>query len=246
MKKKILVFFLFLAYSLCLQVLYSTEAQGGRAFLDTGVGFKTGDFGTPTRSDLFYFSPTMGYIDQKYDLSVSMPFLAQRNRTGSLSDTEGGIGDLIVRGGFWLIPERGNGLSLSSALAVKIPLADEEKGLGTGETDYGAFFTAGHRFNTIKFYASMGYIVRGDSSFEDYNDTFLYGLGISKDFGRTNCYISLDGRQSFIDNLDDPLELSIGFFHALNYNYSIRGSAFFGLNDGGPDIGLDFGIVRWF
>ena len=37
-------------------------AETRRAYLDISGGYKTGDFGTPTKSELFYVSPTLGYV----------------------------------------------------------------------------------------------------------------------------------------------------------------------------------------
>ncbi len=49
---------------------YGASAQEGRGYLDISGGYKTGDFGTPTTSDLWYFSPTLGYVAPWYDFSV--------------------------------------------------------------------------------------------------------------------------------------------------------------------------------
>jgi hypothetical protein len=49
-----------------------------------------------------------------------------------------------------------------------------------------------------------------------------------------------------VPGAQNPLEVTVGLFHVLNVDYALRGSAFKGLNNGGPDFGTDFGIVRWF
>lgn len=49
-----------------------------------------------------------------------------------------------------------------------------------------------------------------------------------------------------VPGAEDPLEVTIGFFHVLNVDYAIRGNAFKGLNNGGPDLGVDLGFVKWF
>lgn len=43
-------------------------AEDGRSYLDMSAGYKTGDFGTPTRSDLYYVMPTLGYVAPRYDV----------------------------------------------------------------------------------------------------------------------------------------------------------------------------------
>jgi len=221
-------------------------ADTGRGYLDFGGGYKTGDFGTPTTSSLYYLSPTIGYVAPEYDVSITVPYLSLTNKSGGQSRTESGVGDIILRGGAVFIPEGSSGFSLNGTLALKLPTADETRGLGTGETDYGAFLGLNQRVGNFKLSLTGGYIKIGDPAALNYNDIPLYGIGISRAFGGTNIAVSLDGRRSMVPGAQDPREISVGFFHILNADYAVRGSAFKGLNNGGPDFGTDLGIVRWF
>ena len=224
----------------------AVSADTGRGYLDLGGGYKTGAFGTPTTSSLYYFSPTIGYVAPGYDVGVTVPLLSLTNKTGGQSRTESGVGDIILRGGLVFIPEGSGGFSLNGTLALKLPTADETRGLGTGETDYGAFLGLHQRIGNFKLSLTGGYIKVGDPPAINYNDIYLYGVGISRVFGATNIAVSLDGRRSMVPGAQNPQEVSVGFFHVLNVDYAIRGSAFKGLNNGGPDFGMDFGVVRWF
>ena len=125
-------------------------AEDGRSYLDMSAGYKTGDFGTPTRSDLYYVMPTLGYVAPRYDVSVAVPYLSMSNKTNGATTSESGIGDVILRGGRVFVPEGRDGFSLDGALAVKLPTADKNKGLGTGETDYGVFLSLHQRFDKTK------------------------------------------------------------------------------------------------
>lgn len=225
---------------------FGAAAQEGRGYLDISGGYKTGDFGTPTTSGLYYLSPTLGYVAPRYDVSITVPYMSLTNETGGVSTTESGIGDIILRGGMVFVPETERGLSINGSLALKLPTADETKGLGTGETDYGALLSLHQRLEKIKLSFMGGYIKVGDPPAFNYNDIYLYGVGISRVFGRTDLYASLEGRRSTVPGADNPQELNFGFFHLFNKDYSLKGSAFFGLNDGGPDFGINFGIVKWF
>jgi hypothetical protein len=131
-------------------------------------------------------------------------------------------------------------------LAIKIPTADETKGLGTGETDYGAFLGLHQRFDKIKLSLLTGYIKVGQPPSVTYNDIYLYGIGISRQFGRTELNASFEGRRAVVPGAKNPQEVNGGFFHVLNADYAIKGGVFAGLNKGGPDFGLNLGVVRWF
>jgi hypothetical protein len=217
------------------------SAAGGRAYLDVSGGYKTGDFGTTVTTDLEYLSATLGYASPEYDISVTMPYLLLSGNT-----TEHGVGDVILRGGRLLVPAGNKGLSLDGSVAVKFPTADETKGLGTGEPDYGAFLGLHQRLSTYKVSLLSGYIWTGNPPGVDYRDIYLYGVGISKQFARTQASVSFEGRQALIPGAKNPQEVHAGIFHILNANYAVKASGFLGLNDGGPSNGFELGFIRWF
>ena len=224
----------------------AVRAEDGRSYLEMSGGYKKGDFDTPTKSELYYIAPTLGYVTPRYDVSVTAPYLYMSNKTGGATTSESGIGDVILRGGMVFVPEGDEGFSFDGALAVKLPTADENKGLGTGETDYGAFLSVHQRFDKTKLSFLAGYIKVGDPPLVNYNDIYLYGVGIARIFGSTELYASYEGRRAMVPGAKNPQEINVGFFHVLNANYAIKGNTFAGLNKGGPDFGLGIGFVRWF
>lgn len=221
-------------------------ALPGRGYLDVDGGYKTGDFGTPVRSDLYSISTALGYIGPRYDVDLSIPYLFLTNREAGASQNAGGIGDAVVRGGRVLWQEGEAGFSLDGTLAVKFPSADRSKGLGTGEFDYGGFAGAHQRFGDTKLSLSAGYIKVGQPPGVRYNDVPLFGAGISQRFGCTQLSLAFEGRRALVPGAPNPQDLDLAFFHLLNADYSLKGDALFGLNKGAPDFGLNFGVVRWF
>ena len=221
-------------------------AADGRSYLDLSAEYMSGDFGTPTSSRLFSLSPTFGYVASRYDFSVTVPYLSLTNKTSGLSSTESGVGDIIVRAGAVLFPENVSGFSVNGSVAVKLPTADETKGLGTGETDYGVFASMQKRLQAFKLSVTAGYLKKGDPQNIDYHDSFSYGFGLSRRFTRTTLYGAYENRRAIISGFENPQELSAGFFHILSADYAVKGHLFVGLNNGGPDEGGSLGIVRWF
>jgi len=227
-------------------LLPSVARADGRSYLDISAGYMTGDFDTPTTSHLYSLAPTLGYVASRHDFSVTLPYLTLQSESGTTRQTENGIGDIIVRAGAVLFPESAGGFTLNGSLAIKLPTADETKGLGTGETDYGAFASAQQRLGAFKLLLTTGYLIIGNPPGLDYQNIFSYGISLSRRFAVTSVYGSFESRQTVISGYDNPQELSAGFFHALNPDYAIKGHFFFGLNNGGPDGGGNLGIVRWF
>lgn len=234
-----------LALLLLSGVAASTAAADGRYYVELSAGFKTGDFGTPTDNDLYYLSPVLGYVTSRYDLSVGVPYLSLMTETAGQATTESGVGDVIARGGRELLPG-GWPFSLYGSLAVKLPTADEDKGLGTGKTDVGAFASLSRELEGTRLSLLGGYIKVGDPPGVDLDDVLLYGVGLSRLLGRTRFYGSLEGRTASVSGADAPREINAGFFHPLNRRHSMKGNAFVGLNDGGPRFGASLGFVQWF
>ncbi|HWR86922.1 MAG TPA: transporter, partial [Acidiferrobacterales bacterium] len=152
-------------------------AADGQVYLALDGGVQAGDFGTPVRNTLYSVAPTLGYVAKDYDLSVTAPYLSLTQSTAGQSVTESGLGDIVARAGYVLVPERESGLSLNGALAVKLPTADDAKGLGTGKADVGATLMLGQRLGPVRLSLLGGYIKVGDPAGQDYNDVYLYGAG---------------------------------------------------------------------
>lgn len=222
------------------------SAQAGRAYLDFGTGFKTGDFGTGITSRLYYFLPKWGYVSANYDISVAIPYLFLDNKEGGQHHAESAIGDIVLHGGRVLLAENNLGFSLHGALALKVSTADEAKGLGTGESDYGAFLSLQQRFDTLKLNLMAGYLKIGDPPALDYHDSYLYGVGIAKMMEKMSLYAALEGRRALVADTDNPLEINAGFIFSFNRHYLLKSQTFVGLNDGGPAFGFEMGLVRWF
>lgn len=236
----ILVFFMLTAVM--------AEAESGRMYVDMSGGYKTGTFGSPVRSDLFYFVPAMGYLSQRYDLTISIPYLFLSNNSGN-TDALGsvnGFGDIVLRADRVVVMEGTRGFSLDGAIAIKLPTADDAQGLGSGKTDIGAFVNAHQLVGKFKIFLLSGFIKVGQPTNVTYNNIYLYGIGVSRLFGFTNVYVSFEGRRAIIPGNQNPQEMHCGIFHAINKDYSCKAGAFVGLNNGGPAFGADIGIERWF
>lgn len=227
--------------ALVLLLAAGPAAAAGRGYLNLGGGFKTGDFGTPVRTSLGYVTATIGYASPTYDVSVSLPWLRLSDGT-----TASGPGDVILRGGGLILPDQGSGLSLDGYGAVKLPTADETKGLGSGETDFGAFLGLHQRSGSYRISLLSGYIWTGDPPGADFRNTVLFGIGLAKIFLATQVAVSYVQRQAIVPGITDPREFHASAFHVLNRDYAVRASCLAGLNNGAPDYGFETGIVRWF
>jgi hypothetical protein len=91
--------------------------------------------------------------------------------------SESGFGDIDVGLKYRLLDE-GAAPALAVMATVKMPTADEAKGLGTGETDYGLKLLASKGFGSVAAHLNLGYTVIGEPDGADWDDVISYGLGV--------------------------------------------------------------------
>jgi hypothetical protein len=218
----------------------------GNPYLSLSAGYRTGDFGTAVTSNLYDITPELGYVTSKYEVGVALPLLILNSEGDGSTTTEVGIGDMVARGGatVWVSPDARTRLNLGAA--VKFATGDDNKGLGTGATNYGGFVSVNHEVSGTTVSVMTGYIITGSPQGVSYDDVVPYGIGLQRAFNRTNVYTSLQGQTSAVPGLQDPLEWDLGFFHILNADYVIKADGFIGLSDGSPAFGISAGFVRWF
>jgi hypothetical protein len=229
-------------------VINQPLAGNGRCYFDLSGGFKTGTFGTAVRSNLVYCAPAIGYAARRYEASITIPYLFLATYTTDAVRTggENGIGDIILRTGWTAVSAGPRGFSLDAVLAVKLGTADATRGLGSGATDLGVFLNGNQLVAGTKFTLMAGYIKTGRSISVSFNDLFLYGAGVSRIVGFNEPYLSLEGRSAIVSGAQNPLELHMGLFRLMNLNYALKGGVFTGFNNGGPRLGFECGLVRWF
>jgi hypothetical protein len=205
--------------------------------------YSTGKFGSDTRDSASSLNFSAGITHLTYDADITIPFV---NRTSDVADTESGIGDVVVRGGYQLLSNSNKDLLLYGSLAAKLATADESVGLGTGENDYGVYVNLYKYWQKQAVSLYSGYRMNGDPPDIDLKDVFSYGLGWSVYLTKSSVYVSLEGQQAAISGLDDPLEFHTGIYHILSPFYLLRGEIFTGLSDASADYGVSFGVVRVF
>jgi len=232
---------------LMLSILHAAHVSAQSSDSDYYVGFdigdQTGDFGSTIDSDLYSFQFVGGVISSYYDASISIPYLSLEN---DASFKEEGFGDVLFQIGRSLLSEQPNGISMNGSLLVKLPTADENKGLGTGELDIGVLIDINKHWPTFTGNIHAGYINTGDTAAIRYDNSFLYGVSFFKMINRFGNYVSLEGRSATIENTKDPLEIQLGTFYAVNLQDMLTGNIMIGLTDGSPDFGINIGLRHWF
>ena len=161
-----------------------------------------------------------------------------------VSSTDCGIGDLILRGRYYLVDEREWIPTIAVTGRIKMPTADANRGLGTGEFDEGAGLEVNKKlFGQWWGFMDFGYTLIGDPPDVNLRNQWYYDLGVGHDLTK-NLLLSMyyEEYRALIAGLSNPRDL----LFALNYKASdlLRFNAvtLVGLSDGAPDYGLTGGI----
>ena len=176
------------------------------------------------------------------DSSQSLEALAAEERV--FSRKESGVADTVlsvkrVIPEFNLAP-----VYVDVTAKLKLPTADEDKRLTTGEVDgellIGAFWW---RKEAISPYFKIGHKWRGqpDHTDKDLNDSWRFNIGAHKAMSQEwDLMLQLDGREAALSSSSDILELSVFSRWKLSQQQSITVYCVKGIADGSPDWAAGF------
>src|SRR5262249_5807128 len=136
----------------------------------------SGDFGTGISTEMSYLPFILILGSPRQEFRLTLPYLSitssqpvtfvgreiiPRSQGGRI--TESGLGDVVAQAEYFFVEGGRRRPWISGLLRIKAPTADESRGLGTGEWDYGpgAALTQplGDRWNLL---GEAQYVARGD------------------------------------------------------------------------------------
>jgi hypothetical protein len=101
--------------------------------------------------------------------------------TAAAPTTACGLGDIIVRGRYYVLDERAWYPTIALRAHVKVPTASEAKGLGTGRADEGVGVEVSRTIGRgLMAMVDGGYTVMGDQPGFDLNNTWWYDVGLGR------------------------------------------------------------------
>ena len=168
------------------------------------------------------------------------PVPAPAPESGSAS----GIGDLRLAATYAF--DTGGPLGIDLTGNVKLATADEDKGLGTGENDYGLAVDLYRDFDGTLMFGGIGYTMLGDSEYIQLDDVFNANIGATWAVGPGSLGAMYDWRQAASDSAGDRSELT--GFYSFNSSDADRFQVYAtkGLSDGSPDWGVGASYSRAF
>lgn len=240
--------------------LANVAAESKNLTLDAGLHLYSGDFGTDEETDITYIPVKLKRTFSQGDVSVSVPYISvtgrgqvtfvtgpvrnQRVRTRIDETTESGLGDTVLRGRLFLLPEGDVHPDVTVGAFVKMPTADEDDGLGTGEFDEGVTIELLKTFAPKYFgLLDLGYTWTGDPKNINYNDRWNVAIGggyrINADMNVTMLY---EEERALLSGEDNPRDIVTYLnISPANSRAGFYAGFLIGLSDGAPDSGIIVG-----
>jgi outer membrane putative beta-barrel porin/alpha-amylase len=160
-----------------------------------------------------------------------------------------GMGDITVRGRYYLLDERSWLPTIAVRAHVKTPTASADRGLGTGRPDEGVGLEISRMFGRgLMAMVDGGYTVIGKPADVDYNDSWWYDVGIGQNLanGTVNVSVFYEEYAAIVPGLVSARDVLAAVSMKGAAGWRVQAAGQFGLSDSAPDRGFTFGASRRF
>jgi len=253
---------------LFLNVVPPVSAQESGWRFSTGTDFSSGDYGGDTADTEITFVPFVAsFRTGLWTWQATVPWV-QIEGTGTVVGagdggvvvrnprsnrpppeetvvtSESGLGDIWLSGTVGVDAIPGDLFYLDVGAKVKLPTADEDKGLGTGEMDYTLQADFFKPLGNMTPFLTLAYKMRGEPSGIELDDSLYVSVGSDYRVGEhSNLGLSLDFQEAANSQSEDVLELFGYLRREISSNWTLMLYGYSGLEDGSPDYGLGFQVT---
>ena len=230
----------------------------GETSVILGAEYTSGDYGTSSKTKIWYFPMTLRYETDANAASVTVSYLSvegrgdvvvsgggmgmgsqtvKRTSTLNSTRTDSGFGDVILTGSHKLSGTASSRIDLTGK--IKFGTADETDNLGTGENDYSAQLDFEKAVDSNTVYGSAGYKILGDPPGTDYKNIFYGSIGFSHKLDAARAAgLTLDVQQAALSGGSGQSELTLFLNNKLDKKTRLTGYVVKGFANGSPDWGL--------
>ncbi|MDH4317958.1 MAG: transporter [Desulfobulbaceae bacterium] len=249
-----------LSSSILLSSPLSVMAEG-TVGVGTGFDFSTGEYGGTTSTDTIYIPVNFKYQNDLVTLKLTTPYVRMTSESSNVvgggsdvivkgsseettgaSETNSGLGDCVFSAGTALYEGDENNAWLPTVDLtgkIKFPTADEEKGLGTGETDYSVESDLTWFSGSTAYFGTLGYKFMGSPEAYELNNVGYGSVGLayqlSPDLSPGLIY---DVKQASTDSGTDSGEATGYVSYKLSDDWKFLFYGVKGFTDGSADYGV--------
>ncbi|HWA27588.1 MAG TPA: hypothetical protein VG734_18170 [Lacunisphaera sp.] len=212
----------------------------------TGLDYSRGSYGFPTDTEVTAIPLDLGYEAGPWTWRANLSHLTIKGPAAIVGDggvprpttgTESGIGDIYLSGTYRAGPVVG-GVNLDSTVRVKLPTANEARGLGTGETDYYAQLDAYRTYGRVTPFASGGYRFLGANATYALRDGAYASAGAHfRASPATVLTASYGWGERLLATGSHTEDATVMVTHDVSQRWRVMGYAMTGFTDASPDFG---------
>ncbi len=217
----------------------------------------SGDYGTGIDTSITYVPLIVVVSSRRQVFRLTVPYLSIHTNqpvvylNGEVipapaggSTSESGLGDVVAQDEVFVLQGSARRPWISGILRVKFPTADETKGLGSGETDYGGGVGVIQQLGPgWNFIGAWQYVVRGDPPGIDFRNTSWVTAGVQwRRSERSSWNAFYEDRQSVIEGNGDLADVSLGYDRLLSPGITLRSTAYAGLSSTAERFGFSAGF----
>jgi hypothetical protein len=160
------------------------------------------------------------------------------------ASSSSGLGDVILRGRYYLVEETSTIPLIALTARVKMPTASADDGLGTGKFDEGFGMESSKKLSERwRGFVDGGYTFIGDPDGVNFRNRWWYDIGAGYDVNQKwNLSLYYEEYRAVVTTVNNARDL---FFTALfkpTSDLRSSGSLLVGLSNGAPNYGLTAGL----
>ena len=241
---------------LCMGLLASpavNAATDGDLSVSIGAEYTSGDYGTSTKTNIWYFPVTFGYETDLNAIYLTVPWVSVEGTGNVVASgdarglphtptrasvrTESGLGDLLLVASHKIGGTATSRVDLTGK--IKFGTADKDKSLGTGEDDFAVQLDAAKSYARDTVYGTGGYKILGDPPGINY-DNVLYGVvGVSHKLDELRAAgLEFYAQEAVLPGTDGQSELTLFLSSKSDRKTKVTGYLLKGFSDGSPDWGV--------
>lgn len=243
----------------CAGTLVAFAAQAQESALTAGGAFhySSGDYGTGSETRITSFAATGRYERGPWVYKATVPWLTISGSSTvvpGFGDVRGGasgprkssgLGDIVLSATYSAYYDRASTLGVELTGKLKLPTADEEDGLGTGEHDVVFLLDLYRSFGRVTGFGGIGFHVLGDSRAFPLENAWSANLGASYQLDERNSVGAvLDGRERVVAGGPPLRELTAFWMYKFETPWRAQAYYLIGLADGSPDRGFGLALAR--
>jgi len=163
--------------------------------------------------------------------------------SASTTQSESGLGDIILKVGYTLLPEKDSMPQIRPTAFIKFPTADNNKSLGTGEFDEGFAVEISKWFGNWNPFVEAGYTVQGKSAQLSLRNYMAYNAGVGYQVADNfRPLLLIKGTTPPADGASSLLEVRLKLKYQASKHTGIDGYVAKGITTNSPDYGTGLSV----